>query len=85
MHTFRCMRCGHRFRGRTLRLRYLWYAKCPMCTGLQLINWQEKYYYPPAYKRMLTYLGWREQRCEDCRYNFVSLRPRWKVEEVEAK
>jgi hypothetical protein len=42
-----------------------------------LRDWHEKYHLPPARKRMLTYIGWRQQRCESCRHNFISLRPRW--------
>ncbi len=42
-----------------------------------LRDWSEKYYLPPFYKRALTYIGWKQQRCEICRVNFVSLRPRW--------
>ena len=77
IRTLRCDACGRRFRSRTVRWRYILYAKCPHCAGLVLTNWQEKYHFPAWYSRSLIYLGWREQRCEDCRHNFVSLRPRF--------
>lgn len=77
LHAFRCVRCGKRFESRTINRRYMWYTKCPLCAGLELVDWQEKYYYPPFYKRILIYVGGKEQRCDRCRYNFVSIRPRW--------
>ncbi len=80
LHHFRCNRCGKRFESRTIHREYVWYAKCPLCAGLELVDWQEKYYYPPFYKRMFVYVGGKEQRCGACRYNFVSFRPRWKGE-----
>jgi len=78
IHTLRCDSCKLRFRSRTLRWRYMFYAKCPQCAGLELTDWQEKYYYPKAHLRALVYFGWRQQRCDSCRYNFVSFRPRWR-------
>lgn len=55
----------------------LFYAKCPKCHELDLRDWQEKYNYPAWYKRAMLFLGAKRQRCEQCRYNFVSFRPRW--------
>ncbi len=78
-HWMRCRDCGTRFRDSIWRDGlFLFYAKCPKCTNLVLKDWEEKYYLPPRYKRLLLKLGAREQRCEPCRYNFVSFRPRWK-------
>jgi len=85
LHTFRCDSCQRQFRGRTIQWRYVWYAKCPRCAGLELTNWEEKYYYPPWYKRALTHVGAREQRCDSCRYNFISFRPRWRAKESGSK
>ena len=77
VHRFRCSHCGKRFEDRAWRFEFVWYAKCPRCAGLELRDWEEKYYYPPAFKRMLAYLGAQKQRCEACRYNFITFRPRW--------
>jgi len=75
----RCRKCGYRFTDHPWRLRYLIYAHCPKCRNMVLRNWSEKYFYPPWYKRWLRRIGAREQRCEACRYNFVSFRKRWKA------
>lgn len=77
VHMMRCRSCGIRFRKRTWELSLIWYARCPKCAGLELRNWSEKYYYPPWYKQILCLVGARQQRCEACRHNFVSFRPRW--------
>lgn len=74
----RCRECGKRFPDRPWRWPHILYARCPRCQEMELRDWQEKYHYPPWHKRMLTNVGAREQRCEKCRYNFVSFRPRWK-------
>lgn len=85
IHSLRCDHCGHQFDGSSLRWRYVWYAKCPSCAGLELTDWQEKYYFPPLHKRFLLYFGGKQQRCERCRYNFVSFRRRWKGKENGSK
>jgi len=74
IHRALCTHCSHRFAcypSRILR------ARCPQCAGLRLRDWEERYYWPPAYKRMLLWFGARRQRCSACRINFVSFRPRW--------
>jgi len=74
----RCRECGKRFPDHAFHWPQILYARCPKCQEMELRDWQEKYYYPPRYKRLLTYVGARQQRCEKCRYNFISFRPRWK-------
>ncbi len=73
----RCRDCSHRFSDYPWRWPDVYYARCPLCASMLLRDWTERYYYPPFYKRWLTYVGWKQQRCEICRVNFVSLRPRW--------
>jgi hypothetical protein len=75
----RCRECGYRYTDQPLRWPVLAHARCPKCANMVLRDWQEKYYLPPAPVRALTYIGWKQQRCESCRHNFVSLRPRWKL------
>lgn len=74
----RCHDCGHRYRRSTLILREFYFAHCPRCLSLRLTDWDEKYYYPGRWARMLTWFGAREHRCDPCRRNFVSFRPRKK-------
>lgn len=78
VHWMRCKKCGARYSDHPWRWSTLWYAKCPRCYEMELRDWQEKYHLPPWRVRILTSFGWKQQRCEACRYNFVSLRPRWK-------
>jgi len=75
----RCRACEHRYSDHPWRPPDVFYARCPACASMILRDWSEKYYLPPFYKRALTYIGWKQQRCEICRINFVSLRRRWRT------
>ncbi len=81
IHAVRCTDCGSRFTHHAWHWAYLQYARCPKCANLRLHGWQEEYHLPPAYVRALTIVGARQQRCNPCRHNFVSFRPRWKPTE----
>lgn len=72
-----CRACGCGFLSHAWRWPFLVYARCPKCAGVRLDDWEERYHWPPAYKRALVLAGARRQRCPSCRLNFVSFRPRW--------
>jgi hypothetical protein len=52
------------------------YAKCPRCLRQDLSTWDLKHYRAGNWMRFQMLLGGRRWRCEVCRCNFVSLRPR---------
>lgn len=79
-----CLDCRHEFRLTLWRWDVIRYARCPRCANLNLADWHEKYYLPPRYKRALILLGANAHRCEACRLNFVSFRPRWRRRESTA-
>lgn len=51
-------------------------AKCPKCLRTELLTWPEKFYRPTLWRRIQYTLGAHRYRCEACRYNFISFRPR---------
>jgi Zn finger protein HypA/HybF involved in hydrogenase expression len=77
-----CRDCRHEFQSSIWRWDVVWYARCPHCANLELGDWHEKYYLPPIHERALVLVGANAQRCEACRYNFVSFRPRWSQRET---
>lgn len=56
--------------------RSLTYAKCPKCLRMDLSMWDPKYYRSSLLTSVLVWLGANRWRCEPCRTNFVSFRPR---------
>ncbi len=75
-YPIRCNRCQTRFRREILWLPNTRYPPCPRCLREDLTDWEEKYFYPPWYKRALLYVGAKAHRCRVCRCNFVSFRRR---------
>jgi C4-type Zn-finger protein len=84
-HHVRCRDCGYRFTDHPWRWPHVLYARCPLCHGMILRNWTEKYNYPPWYRQIKILLGAKRQRCEACRHNFLSLRRRWSVKKNGSK
>jgi hypothetical protein len=72
----RCRDCRARFVDRTWRFRDILYARCPHCWHMDLNRWSEEDYWVPAFTRFKLRLGGSPFRCEYCRTNFVSFRPR---------
>jgi hypothetical protein len=72
----RCEQCSARFHLRSVGLGAVFYAKCPRCLRQDLTSWDLKHYRPSNWMRVQMLLGARRRRCEVCRCNFVSLRPR---------
>ena len=73
---FRCGECRRRFRFRLWKLRDFFYAKCPRCYRLDLTTWELKYYRPATRIRLKLSFGAQPLRCDPCRCNFASFRPR---------
>ena len=72
----RCRECRSRFAMRTWSLRGFFYAHCPRCWRRDLSRWSEDFYDVPLRRRFAIALGAHKLRCEYCRVNFVSFRPR---------
>lgn len=75
-YPFRCMQCGGRFWASIWMRSQLFAAKCPKCLRTDLLPWPEKYFRPTLWRRLQYTLGAHRYRCEACRHNFVSFRPR---------
>ncbi len=76
----RCLDCNKRFIGRTLIWDDLFFARCPVCLRMDLNGWTGKTYTnPPFWVAFKVGLGARKWRCEYCRLNFASFRPRKEV------
>ena len=78
-HSLLCRDCRNRFRGRTLVLSDLKYARCPKCFRMDLNLWSERDFAPTDWMSALIWLGGNRYRCEYCRLNFVSFRKRKEV------
>jgi hypothetical protein len=74
MPTMRCDDCDHRWKHSLWRLREIFFARCPRCYRLELVNWEETYYHIPARWKFLLALGAKKVRCKACRHNFLSFR-----------
>ncbi len=72
--TMRCEDCGERWRHSLWRIREIFYARCPRCYRLELVNWEETYYHTPKSWKVMVALGAKKVRCKVCRHNFVSFR-----------
>jgi DNA-directed RNA polymerase subunit RPC12/RpoP len=75
----RCLDCKTRFSGNTLSLGDIRYASCPRCERMDLNKWTGKNYEPPFWVGLKTRFGANRWRCEYCRINFASWRPRKEV------
>lgn len=72
----RCVDCKLRFIGSTLILGDLRFAHCPRCRRMDLNSWSGKTYTPGNWTAFRISLGANRWRCEYCRINFASFRPR---------
>ena len=79
MSPLRCLDCKTRFVARTFVLSDLRYASCPKCHRMDLNGWTGKTYEPPFFMGLKVGLGAKKWRCEYCRLNFASFRPRKEV------
>ena len=69
--------CGHRFMATpTGNLGNVTFARCPRCLRMDLGTWDPKYYRPSLWMEFKVWFGANRWRCEPCRTNFVSFRPR---------
>jgi phage FluMu protein Com len=75
-YSARCRECGHIFVARPFSLFHLVWAKCPRCFRLDLSTWDPEYYRSTTWMKIRQFLGANRWRCERCRVNFVSFRPR---------
>ena len=76
----RCLDCNERFIAPTLVWADVRYARCPSCRRMDLNGWTGKTYTDPPFRVALKVrLGARKWRCEYCRLNFASFRPRKEV------
>jgi C4-type Zn-finger protein len=74
--SLRCRRCRYRWETSVWSNRSWRYAKCPRCYRQELSKWTTRHYNPPRWTRLLLCLGARPRRCEACRCNFASFKPR---------
>lgn len=75
-YAFRCQNCYRRFLHKPLSLASIAYAKCPRCFRMDLSAWDPKRYYKGFWEQLILTLGASCWRCEPCRVNFLSFRPR---------
>jgi hypothetical protein len=57
----------------------LMYASCPKCGRMDLNKWTGHTYVAPFWVEFRTKMGANRWRCEYCRINFASFRPRKEV------
>lgn len=76
LYAFRCGNCGRKFLSRPMGVGGSVYAKCPRCYRMDLTTWDQKYYRASFWESFKTWFGAHRWRCEPCRTNFVSWRPR---------
>ena len=72
----RCADCKSRFEVSVWSRRLLQYAHCPRCCRTDLSRWNLEHYIVPFGTRFKLNLGAQPFRCETCRCNFASFRPR---------
>ena len=72
----RCAACKLRFEVSVWSKRLLRYAHCPRCLRTDLSRWNLEHYIVPFTTRFKLNLGAQPFRCETCRCNFASFRPR---------
>ena len=79
IHPFRCRLCEHRFSASVWLVRKLPFAKCPRCLRTALTGWSRRHFKPSLQMEIQLALGAQKYRCEACRCNFVSFRPRKEI------
>ncbi len=72
----RCSECKCRFEVSIWSKSLLRYAHCPRCLRTDLSRWNLEHYIVPFGTRFKLNLGAQPFRCETCRCNFASFRPR---------
>ena len=72
----RCPDCKSRFEVTMWSKRLLRFAHCPKCLRTDLSRWNLEHYIVPFWTRFRLNLGAQPYRCETCRCNFASFRPR---------
>ena len=73
----RCLDCKTRFVTNTLVWNDFLFAKCPGCRCMDLNSWTGNTYTPPWFwVGFKIVFGGHRWRCEYCRRNFASFRPR---------
>lgn len=75
----RCLDCKMRFVASTVSFKDLRYASCPKCARLDLNKWAAKNFDEPFWVTCKATLGAHRWRCEYCRLNFASFRPRKEI------
>lgn len=75
----RCGDCRTRFTANTLIPGDLKWAKCPRCERMDLNMWTRERFESDWMTRVKMNLGAHLWRCEYCRLNFASFRPRHEV------
>lgn len=75
-YCFRCSNCSTKFVHRPLGARNAAWAKCPRCLRMDLSMWDLRLYRPSTWMRLKLWFGAHPWRCDRCRHNFVSFRPR---------
>ncbi len=73
---WRCFDCKRRFYGRKVPFRYLLYAHCAQCGNLDLMPIRHDRLGGGWLAWLALHLGARALRCDDCRNNFVTWRPK---------
>lgn len=77
-HPVRCRICKTRFVARIWDFTNWRFARCPNCYGFELTTWSEDHYSAVGMTAIKISLGARRYRCDQCRVNFASFRPRRK-------
>jgi hypothetical protein len=71
---WRCLECEKRFHARTVALRNVKYARCPICGNLELQKISAEYV-PGAMALIARMLALPALRCDPCRHKFFAVRP----------
>jgi hypothetical protein len=72
----RCRRCERRWETSVWAGGAWRFARCPRCYRQELTSWNRQHYHPPRWTRFLLRVGAAAMRCEACRCNFASFKPR---------
>jgi DNA-directed RNA polymerase subunit RPC12/RpoP len=72
----RCRDCNKRFLGPVIHIHDFLFARCPSCYRTDLNYWRKDHYRARGWIAFRLKFGARRYRCEYCRVNFASNRPR---------
>jgi hypothetical protein len=75
-YAVRCSDCRYRFEISVWSRKLIRYAHCPKCLRMDLTRWNLEHYIVPFWTKFKLNLGAQPFRCETCRCNFASFRPR---------